>query len=352
MRLILWIGLIGLVLVRLFTAFPKFTDGQKLRISQRVTTEPVQYSYYQSFNLSGLKIFLPKYPEVSYGDFVVVEGKVEKGGLSDAKLLEVKKGTGILVGLREKLVLFYKSSLPEPHSGLVAGLVLGAKSGLSQNFWQNLKKTSTAHVVVASGMNVTLVAGFLVAFVCLFLPRRKGVFLAIVGVWLYAFLSGFDAPIIRAAAMGSIAFLAQALGRLSAAWKSLLLSGLIMLIIWPSWTRDLGFILSFVATASILLFEARIKKTLDFLPKIVKEDLAVTLAAQIGVTPIIFATFGQFNLLSPLINVLVLWSVAPITIIAGVSGIIGLIIPPLGRLLIYFCYPLTFWFVKVVEAFT
>ena len=352
MRFVLWIVLVGLVLIRFFTAFPSLPEGQKVRITQKITTEPVRYSYNQSFNLLGLRVFLPKYPEVSYGDLVVVEGRVEAGELSDAKLIEKKEGTGVLVGLRERLIGFYEASLPEPHSGLVAGVVLGSKTGLSQNFWEALKKTSTAHVVVASGMNVTLVAGFLVAFTSLFLPRGKGVYLAILGVWLYAFLSGFDAPIIRAAAMGTVAFVAQAAGRLSTAWKGLFLSGLIMLIIWPGWIGDLGFILSFVATASILIFESRIKKLLASFPKIIKEDLSVTLAAQIGVTPIIFATFGQFNILSPLINVLVLWTIAPITIIAGISGVVGLVIPSLGKLLVYLSYPLTFWFVKVIEVFS
>ena len=110
--------------------------------------------------------------------------------------------------------------------------------------------------------------------------------------------------------------------------------------------------LSFVATASILIFESRIKKLLASFPKIIKEDLSVTLAAQIGVAPIIFVTFGQFNLLSPLINVLVLWTIAPITIIAGISGIVGLVIPSLGKLLVYLSYPLTLWFVKVIEVFS
>jgi competence protein ComEC len=338
--------------LRIFTTLPKYSQGDKVRISQKVLTEPTRYSFYQSFVVSGLRVYLPKYPEVSYGDLIVVEGTVKEKELSDPKLIKIKQGGGVLLGLRKKLISFYQSSLPEPYAGLIAGLILGSKTGLSRDFWEALKNTSTAHVVVASGMNVTLVAGFLVAFLCLFLPRKKAVYLAICGIWLYAFLSGFEAPIIRAAAMGSIAFMAQALGRLSAAWKGLFVSAALMLIISPDWIHDLGFILSFVATASILLFEAKIKKLLKKLPKIIKEDLAVTLAAQIGVTPIIFATFGQFNPLSPLINVLVLWTVAPITIIAAISGMLGLVFEPLGKLLLYLCYPLTFWFVKVIAVFS
>jgi competence protein ComEC len=352
MRFVIWVLLAVAVLARFFLTLPKYSDGQKVRIIEKVTGEPIRYSYNQSFNLLGLRVYLPKYPEVSYGDEVVVEGTIEGRTLKDAKLVEIRPGKGFLFELRKKLVGFYQSSLPQPYSGLIAGVVLGSKSGLSESFWENLKTTSTAHVVVASGMNVSLVAGFLVGITSVFLPRRRAIPLAIGGVWIYSFLSGFDAPIIRAAIMGSIAFLAQAAGRLSSAWKGLFLSALIMLLVWPAWLTDLGFILSFVATASILLFEARINKFLSFVPNILKQDLSVTLAAQIGVAPIIFATFGQFNLLSPVINVLVLWTVAPITVIAGVSGIVGLIIPKLGSLMLYLCYPLAFWFVKVIEIFS
>src|SRR3989344_600553 len=186
MKFIVWILLAVGVIVRFLTTLANFSDGQKVRISDRVKEEPVRYSYNQGFRLSGLRIYLPKYPEVSYGDRVVVEGVVDSGKLSNAKLLQVKKGNGLLLGLRERLIKFYESSLPQPYSGLIAGMVLGSKTGLSESFWESLKKTSTAHVVVASGMNVTLVAGFLVGATCLFLPRRKGVILAILGVWLYA----------------------------------------------------------------------------------------------------------------------------------------------------------------------
>ncbi len=352
MRFVVWALLLGLVFLRILASIPKYKEGQKIRISQKVTSEPVRYSYYQSLNLSGLRVYLPKYPEVLYGDEVLVEGTIEDGKLSDAVLLELRQGTGPLFLLRKKLVNFYESSLPQPFSGLVSGVTLGSKSGLSADFWERLKLTGTAHVVVASGMNVTLVAGFLVGVTCLFLPRRSAIPLAIAGVWGYSLLSGFDAPIIRAAVMGSVTFLAQAAGRLVSAWKALIFSALVMLLFWPSWVFDLGFILSFVATACLLLFEPRVKRFFRFLPEVIKEGFSTSLAAQIGVAPIIFVTFGQFNILSPAVNALVLWTVAPITIIAGVSGIVALIIPTLGRLTIYLVYPLAFWFVKVIEAFS
>jgi hypothetical protein len=83
-------------------------------------------------------------------------------------------------------------------------------------------------------------------------------------------------------------------------------------------------------------------------PRFLRQDLSTTIAAQIGVAPIIWATFGQFNLLSPLINAAVLWTIPLITIIGMVAGIISLIVPQIASLILYLTYPLTSWFNYVV----
>lgn len=348
MRFFFWFFLIFLVVIRFITTRPTYREGQRIRITTTVLSEP--------FKVAGLKILLPPYPEINYGDKVVIEGEVGEGKLKKAKLIKIEKSTGLFPNLRKNLVDFYQKVLPEPHSSLVGGITLGAKSSLPDDFWNSLKKTGTAHVVVASGMNVTMVTGFLVSFLSLILPRKRGVPLAIVGILAYVLLSGFDAPIIRAAVMGSLTFVAQEIGRVISASRILAFSALIMLIIWPDWIDDIGFILSFTATGSLLLFEKRIEKSLSakfgFLPKFIKSDLGTTLSAQIGVAPILFVTFGQFNILSPIINALVLWTVPFIMIIGASAGIVGLAVPSLGKLVLYLTYPLTSWFIGIVKLFS
>jgi len=352
MKYAVWLFLCLLLILRLATYNRGFEEGQKIRISQKVISDPIRYTFYQSMSLAGLKVALPAYPEISYGDYIVVEGTVRGEVLEGAVLLKQEERKTVLGKVREKLLNVYKKSLPSPHAGLLAGVVLGVKSGLPDWFWQALKKSGTAHVVVASGMNVTLVASFLVSFLVLFLSRQKAIPFALTGIWLYALICGLDAPIVRAAIMGSIAFSAQAVGRLTYAWKGLLLSALAMLIIKPEWAGDIGFILSFVATASILAFEPRVKKLFFFIPKFIQSSWSTSLAAQVGVAPILFLTFGQFNILSPLINTLVVWTIAPMTIIAALAGLVGLIVPDLGRALVYLTYPLTYFFISVVSVFS
>src|SRR3972149_6771518 len=351
MKFLFWGLLFFVALLRILTFKTPVTDGQKVRISTKVLQEPIRQQNYQRLVLENLIVYLDPFPEVYYGDEVVVEGVVSQNKLVSAKLLSVKENQGILPNFRKRLINFYQDSLPEPHASLIAGITLGSTGSLGKDFWDKLKNTGVVHVVVASGTNITLVAGFLVGITTFLLKRRLAIVFVLVGIWLYAVLSGFDAPIVRAAIMGSLVFTAQEVGRLSQSFRVLVITGLLMLIIKPAWIRDLGFILSFVATGSLIVFQERINKKIQILPAVIREGMSTSLAAQIGVAPILFVTFGSFNILSPIINALVLWSVPLIMVISGVAGLVGLLFPFLGRMILYLTYPLTSWFVFVVDFF-
>jgi competence protein ComEC len=124
-----------------------------------------------------------------------------------------------------------------------------------------------------------------------------------------------------------------------------------MIIIFPYWTGDIGFLLSFIATLSLLLFEKPVRKKLKVIPGIFRESLSTTLAAQIGVTPILYVTFGSIYILSPVVNALVLWTIPFITILGMIASLTLYIVPGLSRLVLYLAYPLTLWFAGVVEVF-
>lgn len=340
--------LILVLVIRIFTYRSEFPENVPVRITGRVLQDPVVYDNKKLLVVNGLRAYVDLYPEVIYGDRVVIEGKIEGKQVHNAKVVNILHGSGIY-SVREKILSSIKRSLPEPHASLVAGITLGSKEDMPEDFWEDLKSTGTAHVVVASGMNVTFVILFLINVLVRFLNRRRAIVLSVLGAWLYVALSGFDAPLIRAAVMGTIAFSAQEAGRVSSSIRALILSALLMLIVKPVWMYDLGFILSFTATLSLIIFEPKVSRLLHRVPIVFRDDLATTLSAQLGVSPILLITFGQFNLLSPLINALVLWTIPPIMIIGGAASLVSLIVPPLGELLIFTAYPFTYWFVGVIN---
>lgn len=351
--IVLFVVLILLIL-RIFLYFsnlPKFTDGSKVRISARVASEPVEYSDSLYLRLMGYKVYLPLYPRVYYGDRIVVEGIVAGEKLKSSRLVDVQGKGGILYQYRQRLISFYERNLPKDHAALVGGMTIGSKGGIGENLWNSFKKSGTAHVVVASGMNVSLISRFLLGILLLVLPRKKAIVFALLGIWLYALVSGFDAPIVRASVMGSVAFLAVETGRIYLTLRSLVITLILMLFVKPVWVGDLGFWLSAVATASIVIFTPKFNKIFAFVPKIIKEDWVTTISAQVGVVPLLYVYFGQFNILSPLVNVAVLWTVVPVTIIGIVSGVVGTIYEPLGKVILLLSYPLTGWFLFIINLF-
>lgn len=351
MKYFFWIVLILLIILRHYTSLPVYKNGDSVRITTTVYSDPVAYPTSVYVKLVGLKTYLPSSVQINYGDQVVVEGVVNNDKLDDPKLIEVKVSTNLAANFRNKIVNFYLSNLPQPEAGLLAGIVLGSKGALTSEFYDKTKLTGVAHVVVASGTNVTFVVMFLIGTLTLFMPRKRAIPLVILGIVLYLFISGFEAPLIRAAIMSSFLFLGQEAGRVVATWRIYFITAAIMLIIRPDWIGDIGFILSFVSTGSLLLYQKRINTKLHRVPSILREGLSTSLAAQIGVAPILFVTFGQFNILSPIINALVLWVVPPVMILGSVGGVIGLIFPTLGKLLLYLSYPFLWWFVGVVSIF-
>ncbi len=345
-----WLIIFLLILLRFYSTKPTFKNGDLVRITSRVYSEPINFDRQQYLKLQGLKVYLPKIPEITYGDNIVITGQVSQDKLVSPKLESIDDSRFMIYDLREKLIFFYKTTLPEPYSSLVAGIVIGSKN-MPQNFWDKLKATGTAHVVVASGTNVTMTVGFLIAILTTFIKRRTAIWITLSGILGYVILSGMEAPIVRAGIMGSILLFSQEEGRIANTWRILIYSGVIMLLIKPAWLTDLGFILSYVATISLMLMQKKIDLRLKLIPAVFREGLSTSIAAQIGVAPIIYMTFGQFNILSPIINALILWTIPYIMVLGAVGGAVGLIVPVIGKMILYVMFPLLWYFEKILSIF-
>lgn len=347
-----WGAIAVIIILRVLFYFNRdqlFKEGDKVRLSATVLSEPLRFSGSQLIVLNGLKIYLDEFPRVNYGDRLEIIGVVAGDRLKIIEIVKHETQTAFLFTLRKRIIGFYKKWLPTPDSALVAGMAIGSKEGIDREFWKVLTKSGTAHVVVASGMNVSLVAGTILALSSSYISRKKAVWVALSAIISYAVLSGLAGPIIRASIMGTLALVATAMGKISQAKRALFLSAGLMILLNPSWIVDLGFLLSFAATTSLVFFGSKVNRLLYFVPSIFRVNLSTSLTAQIGVAPIILIAFGQMNFISPLVNTLVLPAVAPITIIGIVSALLGLVFEPLGALLILITYPLTRWFIFIIN---
>lgn len=247
-----------------------------------------------------------------------------------------------------------RSVLPSPHSELLLGMVLGVDN-LSKNykFSENLKNTGTMHVVVVSGFNISII--FKLVFQVLGSKyKRKNVVLAFLATLFYAVLCGFEPPVVRAWVMGSVSALGTFYGRKTDAFVVLIFSAVLMLIISPGLYNNLSFILSFSATLGLVLYErtfSGIFHKIFNLKSFLLDDLSSTCAAQVIVWPIISYSFGSMSLISPLVNMLILWTVSLTTVLGGLFIVFLYINSFLSVIISYPIYILTNVFISVVNIF-
>lgn len=354
--------------IRLFTFYstkPIYKDGEYVSFVSRVLSDPKVYGSYQSFSLqmqTGDTVFvkIPGYPEYYYGDKISVSGnlkikllnnKTEILTLDFPKISLVKSNsTGFLAVvnfIRQKMINVFEQSLPKNSSGLLLGIVFGIKGEMSKDFLQNLKISGVMHVVAASGMNVTMVGGFLLAVFSLIFKRQLAIVFSISGILFYAFLAGFEASILRASIMGIIAFSALILGKQQYSFYALLLTGFIMLILQPKFLFDIGFQLSFASTLGILYIPLLFKRWKN----VFSGDLLTTISAQAATLPILLANFGTYSLWSVLVNALVLWTIPVLMILGGMAAIVAFIFAPMAQIILYLCLPFLLYFEKIISIF-
>lgn len=395
--------------------------GKQIEFDQRLWHEPDEKWYGWRWKYQGQLVmcqesssYCKQLTNYSVGDEIQVGGVVEElkvggevvGKTIQVKSLEVKTNRGLwvsflsnwlaaLTGLRQKIVDLYQGYLPSPMAELMAGIVLGEKAELGDDFYESLITTGTVHVVAASGYNITVVAGAMMAGLVLFVSRKRAAVLAQAGIWSYVMLAGMSPPVIRAGIMGSLVFGAQALGREAEAKWGLVLSIFVMLLNSPWMIVDVSFQLSVAATAGILwgmkpitqvmemiahrlvqvignnkIQDPRNKQdtnhklqrssnkeekntndqTIELVTASLRGNLSTTLAATLATLPIIMVVFERVSIISPLVNVMVLWTVPPIMVLGAGSGLLGLFWAPVGQLVAYLSYPLLWWFVAVVEG--
>lgn len=234
--------------------------------------------------------------------------------------------------------------MPEPHLSLLLGMILGNEAIKELPLYEDLRTVGLVHMVVLSGTNIS----FLSSAVALFtrpLGRVLSTVITICTLVLFIVMVGPDPPIVRAGIMGGITAIGFATGRKAITWYSLLLSSILILIFQPVWISSISFQLSYAATIGIILFGRPVEKIekytlLSTFCGYLKSNMRLTLAAQAFTTPLIALYFHQISLISPLSNILVSWTVAPIMIVGVVTLVIAHFSLSLSYIPAYFTYAL------------
>ncbi len=226
------------------------------------------------------------------------------------------------------------SGLPPDRRALVPALVDGDDTGLDPALQDDFRTTGLTHLLAVSGTNLTLVVGF--GLVVARWLRVRGRWLYVVGA---AGIAGFvlvaraEPSVLRAAVMGTVALVGMGANGRDRGTRALGVATVVLLLLDPGLATAIGFGLSVLATAGILLLAPGWRDALArWLPRWLAEAVAVPAAAQLACTPLIAAISGQVSLVAVLANLLAAPAVGPATVLGLVGGLLTLVAPPLGRL--------------------
>ncbi|RYY62418.1 MAG: ComEC family competence protein [Chitinophagaceae bacterium] len=233
---------------------------------------------------------------------------------------------GILNGffpwLQQSVLSTIRKYIPgKKESGLAEALLIGYKQDLDPDLVSAYTNTGLAHVIAISGMHLALIY-WLLMLLFRRLEKKKGFrYLAplctIAGLWIFTLLAGAQPSVLRAAVMFSCIVAGKALSRNHSIYNSLAASAFLLLCFNPFWLWDLGFLLSYAAVLSLLVFMNRIYRCLFFANKLVDllwQSVAVSIAAQVLTLPLAIFSFHQFpnyfilsNLIAVPVSTLVLF---------------------------------------------
>lgn len=258
-------------------------------------------------------------------------GSVYLRNISEINLLGMEKGGYIHklgFNIKNTVLGIVEYCMDKNQAGLLAGMIIGYKDGLDEEAFNAFSRAGLTHIMVASGMNVAfIILPLTFIFKKLNLPNLPANLFTIFVLILFVFVTGFSASVARAVIMGIIILAGKIIMRETDIYTSIAAAAVILLWLNPFALYDIGLQLSFAATISLVMFYPKIKvyTVHKYIPEIVSDTLAATLAAQVGVIPVSLYYFNNLSIISILSNLLVVPIVQIITIIGFIMVFVGLI---------------------------
>lgn len=226
------------------------------------------------------------------------------------------------------LVVAGTARAPATERALLAGLLLGDTRAISQEVEEAFRDSGLTHHLAVSGENVAFV--LVLAGPVLRRFGYRGRFVGgLVVIIVFGTMTRWEPSVLRAVTMTGCVMLASLVGRAASGLRVLTIAAGGLLLADPFLIHSVGFGLSCAATAGIALLAEPIGRRLPG-PTLLREAMAVTLAAQIGVAPIMIPVFGSMPLASLPANVVAAPLMAPITIGGFVAGIGGGFVAPVA----------------------
>ena len=324
---------------------------QKIEFRGKTSSEVLNFNNYQKFKV---KILEPLWGEVEilaplgsvyhYGDILKIQGEINRGknkfslpmvAFPKINYLENKPDSKVFVYLLKIKNYFlnqFKRYLFYDEAALMSGILLGDRSGFSNEFKKAMNNSGTTHIVALSGYNVGILILGLNFILGSIFNRKKILWLIIIFIFMFVLMTGAEASVVRASILATLVLLARQFGRIYSFGYSVVLAAALMVLINPKiLAYDLGFQLSFLSLLGISYLKPILDNFLGFkeAPGFLgwRENLTTTAGAQFAVLPLLLFNFGQISLVSFWANILILVFI-PLTMFLGfLLGLFGFFEP-------------------------
>lgn len=236
---------------------------------------------------------------------------------------------GAITGFRQASA-FRIESVEGAGGDLLLGVLLGDRRRLTGTEADvSFRTTGLSHLVAVSGGHLVVVAALVTWMLRQLRVRRLAVAVAVTtSIGIYVVLSGVQASAVRAWLMSAVLSGVGLTGRRGDGLGALCTAMVVALAAYPPTAFDLGFQLSVLSVAGLLLY-ARLGEAWAVMavgPRLRKlgGPIALTLVAQAATLPLTVATFASVSLVSPIANL----AVSPLVSLLLVVGLAGILVAP------------------------
>ncbi|CAD0222470.1 MULTISPECIES: ComEC/Rec2 family competence protein [Planktothrix] len=243
--------------------------------------------------------------------------------------------------IRQRITRAQAQLLGVPKGSLLSAMVLGRLAvDLPYDIRDIFVQVGLAHILAASGFQVSFLLGVILAITQKFSPRiRFG--LGLLTLLIYLGLTGISPSVLRATLMGLAVLIALLTQRQTKPLNVLLIVAILLLIANPTWIYDIGFQLSFLATLGLMVTVPALMERLNWMPPFFASLIAVPLSALIWTLPLQLYFFKVLSPYSILVNIIASPLISIITLGGMASALSALLIPSFGSAIAQFLnYPI------------
>lgn len=299
----------GLILVNTYLDDSPYEYGDVLKIKGKLE-KPIGQKNFGEFDY---ELYLAREKIFTYIN-IWQEKDIQKIGENDSNFL-----VSFSLSARDKIKEITKQTLPPPYNYLLVGMLLGEKSFIPSHLKEIFAEAGIMHILAVSGLHVGIIAMALLALLSMLkLPKKFKLFILILILITYASITGFRPSVLRATIMFILLIGGKLINRSRNLNISLFFAAFLILLLNPLILYDAGFLLSFIVTFFIINLSPILQGLLSKIVVWIKNPLAVSTAAWVGIFPLSAYFFSKVSIISIVSNIFII----PLTGIAVILGFI------------------------------